>query len=172
MSLRSSASRRMTPSASCTGVARSVQCNRCGAGQLRHRLAFRLKKSAGRGKRASQEEAGERAMDGSARVDALHNLLAQIASLGKVQGAGLAGLLRQVVGCFRVANVDPVAGCSLQNAQLFQRFVRYGDCSGGGGAARSERGDGCRICPELKTCNQGAMGVENDRRRSAPGRGL
>jgi len=43
-------------------------------------------------------------MDIAAGANALHDLLAEVASFGEVQGAGLSGLLRQLA----VANVDAI----------------------------------------------------------------
>ena len=84
------------------------------AGQFAHRLAFRSERGAGLGQSAAEFEAGKSSVDVAARVDALDDLLAQVAAFGEVQRAGLCGLLRQVAGGFGVANVDTVArraGC-------------------------------------------------------------
>ena len=60
------------------------------AGEFCDRPASASRLRAGGGQRAGKEEAGEGAVDGAARADAFDDLLAEVAALGKVQGAGLA----------------------------------------------------------------------------------
>ena len=80
------------------------------AGDLGDGLAFGFKLRAGGGQCAGEDEAAEGAVDGAARVDALDDLLAEVAALGEVQGARLdadgCGLLREVF----VADVCADAG--------------------------------------------------------------
>ena len=65
---------------------------------------------------AGEDEATEGAVDAAARVDALDDLLAEVAALGEVQGAGLAGLLREVF----VADVCAEAGRAFEDAKVFE----------------------------------------------------
>jgi len=83
-------------------------------------------------------------VDASARVDALDDLLAEVATLGEVKGAGLAGLLREVA----VRDICAVAGRAGEDAGGLrgQRARRDGS---GGDEVRGERGDGCGVGPEL-----------------------
>src|SRR5438552_6162485 len=54
----------------------------------------------------------------AARVDALNDLLADIASFAEVQCAILRGLLRQVA----LADIDAVAGATCEDTEAFIRF--------------------------------------------------
>jgi len=53
-------------------------------------------------------EGGEGAMDVASGTDALDDLLAEVAALGEVEGAGLIGLLGEFAGFVGVAYVDGV----------------------------------------------------------------
>ena len=86
------------------------------AGELADGLGFSFELRAGSGQHAGEGEATEGAVDAAARVDALDDLLAEVAALGEVQGAGLAGLLREVF----VADVGADAGRAFEDAELFE----------------------------------------------------
>jgi len=117
-------------------------------------LAFCFELCAGSGQRASEDEAGEGAVDAATRVDALDNLLAEVAALGEVQGASLAGLLREVAGCIGVADVCAEAGRAFEDAKVVEG--NGGDCDGSSGEeVRGERGDGCGARPEFESGTSG-----------------
>ena len=61
-----------------------------------------------------EAEAGEGTVDVAAGADALDDLLAEVAAFGEVEGAGLGGLLGEVV---LVADVGAVAGCAFEDAE-------------------------------------------------------
>ena len=62
----------------------------------------------------------EGAVDLAAGVDAFDDLLAEVAAFGEVEGAGLGGFLREVVGGFGVADVDAVTGRAGEDAECFE----------------------------------------------------
>src|SRR5271157_1175511 len=72
-------------------------------------------------------ESHERAMHVAAGVDALHNLLPNVAAFGKVQRVLLAGLLRQIA----FPKVNSEARYASNNAVDFQRIASHGLGSGG-----------------------------------------
>jgi hypothetical protein len=94
-------------------------------------LGFGLKNCAGSGKLAGEGEAGEGAMDVAAGTDALDDLLAEVAAFGEVEGAGLGGLLGEVVGFFGVADVGAVEGRAGEDAECFEGFAAGFDSDGG-----------------------------------------
>ena len=71
-----------------------------------------------RGDCPDQSETRERAVDVAAGADALDDLLPEVAAFGEVQGAGLGGLLRQLL----IADVGAVKGCSFEDAELGDGF--------------------------------------------------
>ena len=81
---------------------------------------------AGCGKGAVEPEAVKDAMHVAARTDALDDLLAEVAALGEVKGAGLGGLL----GEFAVADVGAVEGCSFEQAEPFAALLLAWGCAG------------------------------------------
>ena len=79
-------------------------------------LPVGLKGEPAAGKLAFEAEGAEGAMDVAAGADALDDLLAEVAALGEVQGAGLAGLL----GEFAVADVDAVEWRSFEDSEMLE----------------------------------------------------
>jgi len=151
--------------------ARSGEMDGCDAGELSHWLAVGFECDAGGGQGSGESEAGEGAMHIAARVDALDDLLAEVAAFGEVEGARLAGLLRQVVGFFGVANIRAVTGRAFENMEVFEGLGR------GGGRSRCDEGCGEMvdrrwIGPEFEAGNEGAVGVEKVERRRFPRYGL
>ncbi len=63
----------------------------------------------------------------AAGTDALDDLLAEVAALGEVQGAGLGGLLREVA----VADVVAVERGAFEDAEAFEALGVGGDGAGG-----------------------------------------
>ena len=90
-------------------------------------FGFGFELRAGGRQRAGEGEATEGAVDAAARVDALDDLLTEVAALGEVQGAGLAGLLREVFA----ADVSADAGRAFEDAEVFEGGGRDGSGSGG-----------------------------------------
>src|ERR1700761_9066297 len=70
----------------------------------------------GRGERLREGELLEDAVHGGAGANALDDLLAEIAALVEVQGAGLAGLLGEMT----VANVEPIERDPFEDAEGFE----------------------------------------------------
>jgi hypothetical protein len=99
-------------------------------------------------------------MDVAARVDALDDLLAEVAAFGEVESAGLGSLLREVVGFFGVADVDAVAGYGGEDAELFEGFGGDRGCAGiGEGLADHE--DVSEIGPDFEAGDDGAVCVDD-----------
>ena len=68
------------------------------------------------GQCAVEAEAGEGAVDVAAGADALDDLLAEVAALAEVEGAGLGGLLGEVA----VADVGAVERGAFEDAEQFE----------------------------------------------------
>ncbi len=101
----------------------------------------------------------------AAGADALDDLLAEVAAFGEVQGAGLAGLLRE----FAVADVGAVEGSSFENAQPFEALwfakMRAGVLEGFGELCQCVRGIG----PELESRHERAVGMNDGDVDAVPG---
>lgn len=134
------------------------------AGELADGFFFCGEDGAGFGAGAFELEGGEGAVDVAAGADALDDLLAEVATLGEVEGSSLVGLL----GEFLVADVDAEAGCAFEDAEVFEGFVFDGDCACGSEGLR-EGGDGFGgFGPELVAGDARAMGVEDGDLMAAP----
>ena len=108
---------------------------------------------------AGKDEAGEGAVDVAAGVDALYDLLAEVAALGEVEGSGLCGLLGEILGGVRVADVGAVERCAFEDSEEFQ--VCDGDGRGFRGAEFLEDNcDGCWVGPDLEARDEGAVGLD------------
>ena len=99
-------------------------------------------------------------MDAAAGADALDDLLAEVAAFGEVQGAGLGGLLWEIVGGGGVTDVSAVAGRAGEDAEVVEGFGGDGDRSGGQSIGLN-RADGRGVGPEFDAGNDGAVGLED-----------
>ncbi len=88
-------------------------------------------------------------MDLAAGMNALDDLLAEIAALGEVEGAELGRFLRKVL----VADVNAEERRSLKETELVEGF--------GGEDGEIERGEFEGRCPELEAGDERAVGVED-----------
>jgi hypothetical protein len=96
----------------------------------------------------------------AARADAFDDLLAEVAAFGEVQGAGLGGLLREVVGCSGVADVGAVAGRAFEDTELVEGFGGDGCCAGGDEVCCKLLDCGW-IGPQFDARDQGAVSVDD-----------
>ena len=107
----------------------------------------------------------DRAMNIGTGADAFHNLLAQIAALGEVEGTSLRGLLCEVF----LKDVDAIPRSSFGNSQNLS-----GSGSRWTAAVLCQRGpDGFNVFgskPELKTRNRRAIRVNEGNRHPIPSR--
>ena len=92
------------------------------AGEFSDSFALGFERCTNRRKSAVQLESSEGAVDIAPRADAFDDLLAEIAALGEVQSADLAGLLRQVTCGLGVADVGAVKRRAFKDAQIFKGF--------------------------------------------------
>ncbi len=103
-----------------------VQRQLSGAGDLSgNRPAFQCKLGAGDRDWTKKLQLPQVAVNGSARTDALHDLLAKIAAFVKTQRPHLRGLLRQVA----LGNVDAVGGNPFSNAKCLEVAAPTGTVS-------------------------------------------
>ncbi len=79
---------------------------------------------------AFEAEGGEGAVDVAAGADALDDLLAEVAALVEVEGAGLGGLLGELAGFLGVADVGAVERGAFEDAEGFEGWGVAGDCAG------------------------------------------
>src|SRR3989442_6739530 len=86
---------------------------RCDAGNFAEIFAVHLDLCPGSRQRAFDFKPHERAMYGSARANALDDLLTDVAAFGEIESARLLGFLRQIA----LANVLSVARNSSRNAE-------------------------------------------------------
>ena len=137
------------------------------AGEFADRLAVGLEGGAGRCEVAGEKKGVEGAMHVAARADAFDDLLAEVAALGKVQSAGLFGLLWELA----VADVYTVARRAFEEAKLLEGVGVH--CAGSRiGESCCERLRGDRVfCPELEAGDKGAVGIEEGDFKSLPGDG-
>ena len=98
-----------------------------GAGDLPHFLAGSFNLGAGCGQELAKNKSGELAMHRAARANALHDLLPDVTALLEMQGALLAGFLRQLA----LANILAVTRLAAGDAVQFQGFYS-GRLSAGG----------------------------------------
>ncbi len=102
-------------------------------------------------------------MQVAAGADALDDLLAEVTAFAEVEGAGGCaggrGLLREVLGCFRVANVGSEERCALGDAELVEGFGVGGD-DAVGEECGGEGGEGRGVGPELEAGDEGAVRVD------------
>src|SRR5438270_13377692 len=87
-----------------------------GAGDLAHFLAGSFNLGPGRGQELAKNKSAELAMHRAARANALHDLLPDVTALLEMQGALLAGFLRQLA----LANILAITWLAAVDAGQFQ----------------------------------------------------
>ena len=125
------------------------------AGERAGGFAVVLKLGAGCGDRAGRREnfeLTEMAVNLAAGTDALDDLLAEVAALGEVQGAGKRSFLGEVAAL----DVDGVSGGAFEDAEGFEGRGADGSCARGFEVLKEREGLGC-IEPEGEAWDERAV---------------
>src|ERR1035437_2478627 len=129
------------------------------------RLAVESELGAGGGKRPGEFKLPQVAVNTAARADALHDLLAQVATLVEVQRPHLRGLLGQVT----LGYVDAVDGNALGNAEGIQRIeADRNGARGANGVPLLGKHNGRGGDPEFVAGNQDAVSAHHPEIQTVP----